>query len=168
MRIKSVGIALALVAALSTQAAAGVLIETFTGTIYSGIDTAGLFGTPGANLSGLSYTATYMFDTGPNQASDFNSPPGGSFVIQGGSQLGSGSPLSSATLVVGASAAYSISGAYRSELSGAGFESGGLFFASSLAQPASGSEFSNYVSSEFESSGAARSVLAIHSLHLPS
>lgn len=152
MRMKLVGIALALVAAVPTPAAAGFVIETFTGTVYSGVDSAGLFGIQGANLAGLSYTATYVFDTGAIPASDLNNPAGGSFSLQGGSQFGSASPLTSATLVIGNSAAYSVSGAYRSELSGAGFTSGGLFFASSVGQPANGSEFSNYVSSEFESS----------------
>ncbi len=47
MRIKSIGIALAIAAAVSTQATAGVLIETFVGTIYSGVDTAGAVRDPG-------------------------------------------------------------------------------------------------------------------------
>ena len=127
MKIKLVGLALAIAAAVPAPAAADFVIETFTGTVSSGIDTAGLFGIQGANLAGMSYTATYVFDTGAIPASDFNNPAGGSFSLQGGGQSGIASPLTSATIVIGNSAAYSVSGAYFSELSGAGFTSAVCF-----------------------------------------
>jgi hypothetical protein len=41
---------------------ADVITETVSGTIGGGIDYAGIFGPPGANLTGDAATVTYMFD----------------------------------------------------------------------------------------------------------
>jgi hypothetical protein len=61
--MKSRFLVLAAVAALcSTSAFADIVTETYTGTA-SGSDAAGLFGTPGANITGNAFTAVYVFDT---------------------------------------------------------------------------------------------------------
>jgi hypothetical protein len=44
-----------------SQASADIMDVTYTGTVYSGTDTLGVFG--GGSLVGLSWVATYTFDT---------------------------------------------------------------------------------------------------------
>jgi hypothetical protein len=56
------GVALG-IGAWATNADARVLMATYTGTIYSGYDGAGLFGSPGASLAGDAYIITYTIDT---------------------------------------------------------------------------------------------------------
>jgi RHS repeat-associated protein len=41
---------------------ASTVTATMTGTVTSGTDTTGIFGSPGANLAGKSFTLTYTFD----------------------------------------------------------------------------------------------------------
>jgi hypothetical protein len=46
-----------------SQAAAAIMDVTYTGTVSSGTDYLGVFGTAGANLTGSSWVATYTYDT---------------------------------------------------------------------------------------------------------
>jgi hypothetical protein len=60
IRLVSVVAAAAMLGGVS-QASAAIMDVTYTGTVYSGIDTLGVFG--GGSLVGLSWVATYTFDT---------------------------------------------------------------------------------------------------------
>jgi hypothetical protein len=53
----------AVVSGYATPAAATIVYVTVTGTVYSGTDTAGLFGTAGGVLTGDAYIAQYEFNT---------------------------------------------------------------------------------------------------------
>lgn len=96
MNIKSVALASTVLALISTSASAGIVTETWTGTVSSGVDNAGFFG--GTNLTGAAFTATYAFDT--NISGVVNNPPG--FFIEGGAASTSGrlSPAISASLLI--------------------------------------------------------------------
>jgi hypothetical protein len=48
---------------IAGQAAAAVMTITYRGTVGSGFDTTGVFGTAGANLAGLSFVAAFRTDT---------------------------------------------------------------------------------------------------------
>jgi hypothetical protein len=52
-----------LAATVASGAQAAVVIATYTGTVSSGVDQAGFFGTQGADLTGDSFTAVYTLDT---------------------------------------------------------------------------------------------------------
>src|SRR5688500_11611321 len=84
---------LALVAGASQLSAATVQV-TYRGTVSSGIDVTGEFGTMGADLLGLSSTAVYLFDTtrGHTDSSSTHSS------VSGGSFSGIDSPALSAVL----------------------------------------------------------------------
>jgi hypothetical protein len=72
---------------------------TYTGTV-SGTDRLGLFGTPGANITGAQYKADYVFDvTFGLSNSNLNSPTWN--YIQGGSAYSSPSPNIGATFTIG-------------------------------------------------------------------
>lgn len=47
----------------ATEAGAAIVTATYTGTVVSGFDTAGLFGPKGQDLAGAAYTAVYTTDT---------------------------------------------------------------------------------------------------------
>ena len=64
MNIKSVAFALAVLGLFCSSAFADIVTETFTGTVASGgIDYAGYFGSPNADLSNKAFTVTYVFNT---------------------------------------------------------------------------------------------------------
>jgi hypothetical protein len=48
---------------LSTAASATLVQQTYTGIVTSGVDTGGIFGPAGTNLTGDPYKATFVFDT---------------------------------------------------------------------------------------------------------
>ena len=55
---------MAVVIGFATASQAAIVTITYTGTVLSGgSDMTGLFGAPGADLTGDSYTAVYVFDT---------------------------------------------------------------------------------------------------------
>jgi hypothetical protein len=69
-----------------SQTSAAVMDVTYTGTVSSGTDTLGVFG--GGSLVGLSWVATYTFDTSLGytySSSDYN-------YAYGGSEYGAGHP----------------------------------------------------------------------------
>lgn len=62
MPIKSFLVALALLAGFSSQTHATIVTSTAQGTITSGVDGFGVFGTAGANLSGKAFILRFTFD----------------------------------------------------------------------------------------------------------
>jgi hypothetical protein len=82
MNIRSIPLACALLALLSSAASADIVTETYTGTV-TGIDYAGYFGVAGASLNAnTAYTATYVFNTSVPGAYNFNN--GVTFRTSGG------------------------------------------------------------------------------------
>ncbi len=93
---------LAVVAAVSVtagQAAAAIIVATFTGTVLSGTDTAGVFGAAGGDLAGQAFTATYTYDTGAGAIR--TTTPGFADELRGGSLYGAPTPIVSAILSIG-------------------------------------------------------------------
>ncbi|GAB2176014.1 hypothetical protein [Dongia sp. agr-C8] len=64
--------ALVLLLAIASQASAATITATFTGTVKTGLDSTGVFGTPGANLAGAAYSLVYAVDTALGDYSTFN------------------------------------------------------------------------------------------------
>lgn len=89
-----VAFALAITAA---PAAAAVRIAHFAGTLVSGLDQTGLFGTPGADLAGAAITASYRYDTALGLR---NSNPGVSEEVFGGSYFGISSPVTNTRITI--------------------------------------------------------------------
>jgi hypothetical protein len=63
-----------LAAAAAPEAQATVVVTTYQGVVADGFDTAGFFGTPGADLTGEAFTAVYTLDLATS--TNFKSPPG--------------------------------------------------------------------------------------------
>jgi hypothetical protein len=107
------------------QGSAQVVQETYTGTIASGTDALGYFGPAGADLTGQSFTATFLFDTSlgaavnavyPPCASPYTCAGGGLQEIYGGTSYGAvPTPNLSTTLTIG-NGTYSYAGANNSYL----------------------------------------------------
>lgn len=86
------------VAAIAAPASSSPVLITYSGTVSSGYDYAGQFGTAQAALDGQSFIASYLFDP----AKGGNTVSTDSFTdTSGGSVSGSVSPLISATLTIG-------------------------------------------------------------------
>src|SRR5512140_3493563 len=83
MNVKSIALALASLALLSSSAYADIVTETYTGTVI-GTDYAGYFGAAGASLNAV-YTATYVFNTSVPGAYNYNN--GSTFRTDGGSAI---------------------------------------------------------------------------------
>jgi len=99
---------------LSSPSHAITIQETYTGTVSSGIDVAGLFGAVGADLAGKSYTSTYLFDTSlgtPTSGPNFN-------MLQGGPQFNaSASPSLGASITINGNT-INVTGAHGGSLYG--------------------------------------------------
>jgi hypothetical protein len=54
--------ALILVLGVASQASAATITATFAGTVKTGLDTTGVFGSPGADLAGAGYSLVYTVD----------------------------------------------------------------------------------------------------------
>lgn len=78
------------------QVAAATMQVTYTGTVLVGMDQVGMFGTAGANLAGVGYTAVYIFDT----TKGFTASSSGSSFAFGGSVYPIDSPALSAMLTI--------------------------------------------------------------------
>ena len=76
--VAGVAVAVGVQAAFFESADAASVVATYTGTVYAGLDTNGLFGSPGANLSGAAYVATYTIDTDPGGYT--NNQPSGDYI----------------------------------------------------------------------------------------
>lgn len=64
------GMAVAALLGLAAQASAAVVTVTYSGTVSSGTDYAGLFGVAGASLTGLAFTSVQAFDTSIGRSTD--------------------------------------------------------------------------------------------------
>ena len=95
--LRTVALASTALALVSTTAAADIVLETFTGTA-TGLDAAGYFGTPGAQLNNVAYQASYVINTNLLGASQFNN--GSIFGTNGGANSGTPSPVISASLTI--------------------------------------------------------------------
>lgn len=73
-----------LAAALASTAAHAAVVEVrYDGVIASGSDLTGVFGAPGGDLSGATFSATYTFDdANPHGGSTYNPPLGSSYQYQ--------------------------------------------------------------------------------------
>jgi hypothetical protein len=65
-------VALGLLLGVASQASATSITATFAGTVKTGLDTTGVFGTPGANLAGVGYALVFTADTAVGNYSTFN------------------------------------------------------------------------------------------------
>ncbi|WP_372785205.1 PEPxxWA-CTERM sorting domain-containing protein [Phenylobacterium sp.] len=97
--------------ALAGQANAAIMMATYTGTIAGNatLDTAGVFGTAGADLSGAAFTTTYLYDTTLGGFIPFGNAAQLGFYREGGPGIvpvfgslaaGPTSPMTSASLVI--------------------------------------------------------------------
>jgi hypothetical protein len=77
---------------LSSPAWGATITAVYTGTVDQGVDVSGTFGTAGADLTGLAYSATYVFD------SSLGVTQGGSLF--GGPPWGVSSPALSASMTI--------------------------------------------------------------------
>ena len=94
MRIAKLAAAAAVLSLAASAAQAAVTI-TFTGTVKSGVDGAGLFGAVGADLTGLAFTSAYVVDDtlihiGPNDTGS----------AEGGGAYGTPLPVISASMTI--------------------------------------------------------------------
>jgi hypothetical protein len=142
MRIKSAALACAALGALlSTSAFADIVTETYTGTVSSGFDNAGFFGSYNADLSGLAYTATYVFDTAVPGAAQYGS--GGTFFTYGG---GVNTPAVSAAMTINGHT-FTTNGLGHAELDASNMSSGS-FRTYAQANAAFGSQFDNFLETQ--------------------
>ena len=96
MKAKILVAASVLAALGATSAASAELLVTYTGTIASGEDVTGIFGTSGADLTGNSFVARYLID--PSLGNQSTTPI--SNQAQGGTNLGVASPIVSANVTI--------------------------------------------------------------------
>jgi hypothetical protein len=100
-------------ASLATPVAAAIVTVTYRGTVASGVDTAGLFGAPGADLSGLPFLSVMKFDT---TKGFFESMGAGTTVsATGGTVFGTPSPSLGATFTINGDTQTS-DGAYSAQI----------------------------------------------------
>ena len=142
MRIKSAALACAALGALlSTSAFADIVTETYTGTVSNGLDATGLFGSKNADLSGLTYTATYVFDTAVPGAA--HNSPGATFFTYGG---GVNTPAVSAAMTINGHT-FTTNGLGHAELDASNMSSGS-FQTYAQANAAFGSQFDNFLETQ--------------------
>lgn len=65
--MKSFVLAAALSLGIASAASAAIMVTTYEGVVDEGTDVAGIFGTAGAALDGLAYTAVFKIDTSINR-----------------------------------------------------------------------------------------------------
>src|SRR5690348_4161605 len=70
--VKLVSFLLLISLGLAAPASAAIITTTYKGTVSTGVDTPGVFGTAGANLAGDEYKLVYTIDTGVGHYSTFN------------------------------------------------------------------------------------------------
>lgn len=100
-RLVSGGAAVAFALGLAASAKAGIVTATYKGVVTDGYDQTGVFGTPGANLTGDSFTAVYTINDAEGSS---NYDPPYSSEIEGGSVIGVGSPVSATITINGLTA----------------------------------------------------------------
>ncbi len=100
--VTALSIAVAMSLAMSAPAPAAIIQATYSGTITSGLDVTGVFGSPNTDLAGAHYTSTFLFDT---SLGELISLSGLSYLedLRGGSSFGPiATPLISSTFQIGA------------------------------------------------------------------
>jgi len=65
-------VTIGLVLGIASQASAATITATFAGTVKAGLDSTGVFGTPGADLAGAGYSLVYTADPTVGSYSTFN------------------------------------------------------------------------------------------------
>jgi hypothetical protein len=91
--------ALAVAAGLCGPASATIVNAEWTGTITAGFDALGIFGAVGADVSGLAFTADFLYDT--SLGTTLFSSPTGTWVEGGlGTSSGGQSPISKASFTL--------------------------------------------------------------------
>ncbi len=88
--------ATAALALMSIPASAATMKAVYSGKVNYGYDQTGIFGTAGADLSGLDYELTYVYDT----AKGYRWTGGGYDEVYGGTGYGNESPILSAKLKI--------------------------------------------------------------------
>ncbi|UTP39768.1 PEPxxWA-CTERM sorting domain-containing protein [Phenylobacterium sp. LH3H17] len=107
MKFKSIvaGAALAGTLAVATAANAAIVVTTYQGTIETGTDVTGLFGTAGADLASQAFTAVYATDTAIGRMTD-------AFVDKAEGTSPSPVPILSASMTINGMTVGSSSGTY--------------------------------------------------------
>lgn len=95
-----------------------IMEVTYTGTVSSGYDSAGIFGDPGQNITGDSYSATFVFDPEIGRIQSSNSD-----YARGGAYMGTGSPMLESTVTINGKTQI-IYGGYYSSVYAASLASG--------------------------------------------
>jgi len=101
-------------ACLIAPASATLIAATIKGTVTDGFDYVGAFGTANRSLTGMDFTATYLFDTsiGGIQINTATQT-----LAQGGSSEGSASPSLGATITINGNSV-AINGNFWAQISG--------------------------------------------------
>jgi len=99
MPIRNFAAALLLAGAIIQPASAATYLITYTGTVSSGVDSTGVFGTKWTNLAGNSFTVVYTL-TSPQPGSETYSS-GPTAYARGGSSSGTISPVSATITIKG-------------------------------------------------------------------
>jgi len=117
--MKSLLATLAMAGALWAAPAHAIVVQqSYSGSVVSGADAQGVFGAAGADLAGQAFTAVFTFDLARGNTSTGPIGGPGSFVQQAGGSdpgdpfLGAPTPLLSATLSIGGSAAVTLAGGF--------------------------------------------------------
>lgn len=126
------GIVLGIALLGGAAAHAAVVLQTYSGTVTSGNDFAGLFGPPSSDLTGKRFIAVFTIDTTRGNFSSGPTvfPPGGLFAqLAGGSSssdpyFGAPSPVIGATLSIDGSSPVSIVGGLEDRTSVRSFAPG--------------------------------------------
>ncbi len=112
----SKGLSVLALVLFASPTSAATMFAVYKGTVSSGLDSTGVFGTAGRNLAGAHFVMTYAYDTAlGNRETGFHSDWMGSWYydkLKGGTSYGIASPIISAFLTI--------------EGSSSGFEFGGL------------------------------------------
>ena len=99
MPIRTFAAALLLAGAFTQPASAATYLITYTGTVSSGVDSTGVFGTKWTNLAGNNFTVVYTL-TSPQPGSETYSA-GPTAYTRGGSSSGTISPVSATITIKG-------------------------------------------------------------------
>ena len=114
MKLRVVG-AVALLCLGVSPASAVTMEVTYTGTVTSGYDFAGLFGPSGRVLSGDSYAATFIFNPDIGRVQTSNSD-----YARGGAYMGTNSPMLESIVTINGNS-QTIQGSYFSSIYAANF-----------------------------------------------
>ena len=95
------------IAGYAAPASANIVYVTVTGTVTSGTDVNGDFGTAGSSLAGQAYTAQYEFNMANYSC--------GTRCVQGGTAVGYASPIIASSITINGDT-FAISGSYFGQI----------------------------------------------------